>query len=145
MKSTPFLDRCFQLASLLALLGWAMLLLIPDWVRAHPQAVLSAVASLCVFYVLLLWLGGRWDSPGTAPRGNFRSMRGVLRLFESPRAVLVGWVHFLAFDLLVGLFILIDAESLGLHHLLLVPILLLTLMFGPAGLLLYLAVRLAIS
>jgi hypothetical protein len=37
-----------------------------------------------------------------------------------------------------------DARRVGLHHLLVVPCLLLTFFFGPAGLLLYLVLRFAV-
>jgi len=52
-----------------------------------------------------------------------------------------GWIHYLAFDLMVGLFIVTDAARLGIAHWWLLPALFLTLMFGPAGLLLYFATR----
>ena len=33
----------------------------------------------------------------------------MISLFKSPRVVLGGWIHFLAFDLMVGLYIVTDA------------------------------------
>ncbi len=71
-------------------------------------------------------------------RGGFGSLKGVISLFKIPRVILVGWVHFLAFDLMVALWIRADAAPLALSHRWLIPIYLLTLMFGPAGLLVYL-------
>ena len=68
-------------------------------------------------------------------------MRGVLKLFQAPRAVLVGWVHFLAFDLMIGLFIVIDAADQGIAHGWTLPSLFLTLMLGPLGLLSYFLLR----
>ena len=65
----------------------------------------------------------------------------MIALFKSPRVVLAGWIHFLAFDLMVGLYIVTDAAQRGIGHLWLLPALFLTLMFGPAGLLLYMAMR----
>lgn len=62
-------------------------------------------------------------------------------VFESPRAVLAGWVHYLAFDLAMGVFIVADAARFDIHQVLLLPCLLLTLMFGPAGLLAYFVMR----
>lgn len=142
MKSTPFLNRTFQLASVTALLGWIALFLFPSWTLSNLNIMAGLVSFLCVIYLLTLVLGGRFDEPGTAPKGHFRSMRGVLKLFQSPRAVLVGWVHFLAFDLMVGLFILYDANAQGIGFVWIVPCLFLTLMLGPIGLLSYFALRL---
>ena len=59
--------------------------------------------------------------------------------------MLAGWIHFLAFDLMVGLCIATDAARVGMVHWWRLPVLLLTPMFWPAGLLLYLAIRAAIS
>lgn len=141
MTSTPFLDRSFQLASLIALSAWAALFLLPGWVANHAAWMTIPVALLCAIYGYVLLLGGRYDLPGTRPHGHFRSMGGVLRLFQSPRAVLVGWVHFLAFDLMVGLFIVVDAADQGIGHGWTLPSLFLTLMLGPLGLLSYFLLR----
>ena len=73
--------------------------------------------------------------------GGFGSLAEVRALFESPWLLLAGWIHYLAFDLFVGAWEVRDAQRLGLHHLLVVPCLALTLMFGPVGLLLYLVLR----
>lgn len=142
MTTTPFLDRVFQFASTVALASWLAVLFLPNLVRSHLEWMALPVGTLCLVYLLTLSVGGRYDAPGTTPRGHFRTMRGVLKLFESPRAVLVGWVHFLAFDLMVGLWILSDSAALGIGHLWVLPCLVLTLMLGPIGLLSYFAVRL---
>ena len=34
--------------------------------------------------------------------GGFGSLADVMRLFDSPTVALAGWIHYLAFDLLVG-------------------------------------------
>ena len=54
---------------------------------------------------------------------------------------MVGWVHYLAFDLFVGLWIARDADAKGFSRLLQAPILFATFMAGPLGLLLWLAIR----
>ena len=103
------------------------------------------VVLLCAMYIYFLFLARHFDKPDTRPRGGFSSLSGVVSLFKSPRAVLAGWIHFLAFDLMVGLYIVTDAARLGITHWWLLPALFLTLMFGPAGLLLYLVIRYAVS
>ena len=69
----------------------------------------------------------------------------VATLFSNPWALLAGWIHYLAFDLLIGTWETRDAREHGVPHVLLVPCLLLTFLFGPAGWLLYRGVRLAKS
>jgi len=53
----------------------------------------------------------------------------------------VGWIHYLAFDLLVGRWETQDAAARGIPAWLVVPCLALTFMFGPAGWLLYVGLR----
>ncbi|MGB1139983.1 MAG: abscisic acid-deficient protein Aba4 family protein, partial [Halioglobus sp.] len=72
------------------------------------------------------------------------SLEAVMLLFQSPTAVLGGWIHYLVFDLFVGAWIVRDAKRQGISHWLVVPLLVVTLMAGPAGLMLYLLLRLAL-
>jgi hypothetical protein len=50
-------------------------------------------------------------------------------------------VHYLAFDLFVGSWEVRDSRVHGIPHWFVLPCLFLTFMFGPAGWLLYLTVR----
>jgi hypothetical protein len=74
-------------------------------------------------------------------RGGFSSLPAVAMLFSNPWLLLAGWIHYLAFDLVVGAWEVRDASRRGIPHLLVVPCLLLTFMFGPIGFLAYYAVR----
>eukprot|EP00466_Bigelowiella_natans_P012442 jgi/Bigna1/85761/estExt_fgenesh1_pg.C_60035 len=56
-----------------------------------------------------------------------------------------GWLHYCAFDCLIGLGIVLDAKNVGVPHLLCVPCLLLTMLAGPSGLLLYVLFRMIFS
>ena len=51
------------------------------------------------------------------------------------------WIHYLAFDLFVGLWIARDADAKGFSRFVQAPILLATFMAGPLGLFLWLAIR----
>jgi Domain of unknown function (DUF4281) len=133
------LDLYFKLATALSLPAWLLLIAAPT--SAHTEALVrygSGVA-LCLLYVWLLFGARSLDTE--KPRGNFFSLGGVVSLFKSPRVVLAGWVHFLAFDLWVALWIRSDAQALHITHWMLIPIYLLTLMFGPLGVLAYLLLR----
>ena len=66
-------------------------------------------------------------------------------LFQSPTAVLGGWIHYLVFDLFIGAWIVRDANRQGINHWITTPFLFVTLMAGPAGLMLYLLLRLALK
>jgi hypothetical protein len=73
--------------------------------------------------------------------GGFSSLSSVALLFQNRDLLLAGWVHYLAFDLLVGSWEVRDAQRIGIRHYLVVPCLVLTFLFGPAGWLLYLLLR----
>ena len=74
---------------------------------------------------------------------GLRRLKASARLFSTDIGILVGWVHYLVFDLFVGAWIARDAQRRGFSHWLLVPCLLLTFMAGPFGLLLYVILRVA--
>lgn len=135
------LNRLFQISSAFAMCGWLVLFFAPSWAVDNPVWVLAPAALLALSYGYSLILGGRHDEPQKPRRGNFFSLRGVLKLFESRSAVLAGWIHFLAFDLMVGYMIVVDSGQQGISHWLVLPCLFLTLMFGPLGLLSYLILR----
>ena len=62
-------------------------------------------------------------------------------MFREPWALLAGWVHYLCFDMAVGIWLVRDAQRRGVPRTALLPCLGLTFLLGPLGLLLYSAVR----
>ena len=123
----------FQYANTTALLCWIALVVQPRRVAPLARFVVPAL-----FAVLYIW------AINTAPKnpdGGFGSLMQVKALFSQDRVLLAGWVHYLAFDFFIGCWMVLDAAERGVKHLLVVPCLFLTFMFGPAGLLLYLAIR----
>ncbi|EDM78433.1 hypothetical protein PPSIR1_06276 [Plesiocystis pacifica SIR-1] len=84
----------------------------------------------------LALLGYALSLPGNG--GNFSSLAGVMQGFTNEWAALAGWTHYLCFDLFVARWMIRDAPEAGYK---LSPILVLTLMFGPVGLLVYAALR----
>jgi ABA DEFICIENT 4-like len=130
-------DLIFSIANVVALGCWLLLVLLPSrkWV-AHTVAGLAVPAAFAALYsvIVLVYFAGA--------EGGFSSLDEVARLFaSSPWILLAGWIHYLAFDLLVGTWEARDSRERGVPHLLLLPCLFLTFMFGPAGWLLYLGVR----
>jgi hypothetical protein len=130
----------FNLAGLLAMLGWLGLLVSLFVAQARliawPAAQLVVPAILAIAYILLIAEG--FGTEG----GGFGSIEEVRALFADDSALAAGWLHYLAFDLFVGAWIVRDGIARGIHKLLILPSLPLTFLFGPAGLLLYILVRL---
>jgi hypothetical protein len=137
MAFTP--DFLFSLANPIAMLGWALLVLAPRW-SGTRRLVLNGALPLVLAVAYALLIGSHYLGPH-ASEGGFSSLQGVAALFQSPWALLAGWVHYLCFDLGIGIWESLDAQRRGVPHLLLVPCLLLTFLFGPVGLLLYALVR----
>lgn len=135
------LSNIFKVSGYISLVGWILLFCLPSWQYSQTVVVGIVISLLCGIYTYLVFLGKRHDEPGLKIKGHFWSLRGVMGLFKSPRFVLAGWIHYLAFDLLTGLFIVSNAKHYEISHWMLLPCLFMTLMFGPAGLLLYLLLR----
>lgn len=134
----PSPDTVFGAASSLAMLGWAALVLSPARARWAGSARLFAgrvvPLLLAVAYVVLFARNGMAD-------GGYGSLAEVRRLFAVPELLAAGWLHYLAFDLFVGAWIAERGGSLGVPHLVLLPLLALTFLFGPAGLLAFVVLR----
>ncbi len=130
-------DILFQIANTVALIAWILLIAIPN-VKLTRFLVRSGVVLLFLagLYTLLIFM---FFSPKNMQ--DFNSLRGVMSLFSDPMGVVAGWIHYLAFDLFVGLWITADAAKSGVNRWLLLPCQLLTFMFGPMGFLLYYLVR----
>jgi hypothetical protein len=62
-------------------------------------------------------------------------------LFDSRGGATIGWIHYLAFDLFVGIWAARNADRRGIHRLVQAPILFFIFMLGPLGLTLYLVTR----
>ena len=129
-------DSLFSLAGLLALPGWALLIFLPRWRYSATlvsglliPAILSALYAAIIIPVLLSGMP------------DFGSLGSIRALFQDDYLLLAGWVHYLAFDLFIGAWEVRDAQRHEVHHLAVVPCLLLTFMAGPVGLLLYLLIR----
>jgi len=138
------LDTVFALANGVALLGWLALLLSPLAPRiADRVAGLALPLLLSLAYVLLLVisLGAATGGEGAGVEGGFDTLDSVAALFTQREAVLLGWIHFLAFDLFIGAWQVRTARAEAIAFLLVVPCLALTFLFGPAGLVAFMALR----
>lgn len=136
-------EQLFQLANFSVMPAWLLLALAPRW-RWTRQLVHSALypGLLGIAYTAGFWLADA-GAGGADGEGAGMSLAAIGAAFANPRVLLVGWVHYLAFDLFIGAWQARDAQRRGVPQLLLVPCLFLTFMAGPMGLALYLAIRFA--
>ena len=129
-------EQVFSLASAAILPGWLCLVFLPRW--EWTQSLISTVLVPGILGLLYLAI---FATHIRGAEGDFSSLAGVATFMSDPWLLLMGWVHYLAFDLFVGAWEVRDARRSGVHHLLVVPCLALTLMAGPVGLVLYLLFR----
>jgi len=131
------LETLFNLANAVALIGWISLVFAPIRRGLVVVAARGVGVALAVTYSVLLVRA----IAGGGLTGDLTTLSGLTEGFSRPEAVLVGWVHYLAFDLWVGAWAIEDAGKKGVPHWAMLPVLFLTLMAGPVGLLVYLAIR----
>ncbi len=143
MHTMPLIDAAlaaslFSIGSTVALLAWLALAVSPATTHRAPRVrfVAGRVVPLllAVAYVALFATTGMRG-------GGYGSLDAVQRLMAVPQLLTAGWLHYLAFDLFVGSWIAERAAALKLPHLVVLPLLALTFLFGPAGLLAFAMVR----
>jgi len=129
-------ENLFSVAGLVSMAGWLILLaspVIPVWSDRLAGVVLPLILSLGYVGLLIV--------PSSGPGGGFGSLTDVIELFSYEQAALAAWVHFLAFDLIVGAWICRTARDEAISFWLIAPCLPLTFLFGPAGFLAFLLIR----
>ena len=129
-------ELIFSIVNLVAILGWLLIAILPRW-RYTRIVVLSGGIPLLLavaYTILIVMFFGKAE-------GGFGSLADVMKLFTNEWAVLAGWIHYLAFDLFVGSWEVRDSQRKGVSHVLVIPCLFLTFMFGPTGLLAYSILR----
>jgi hypothetical protein len=135
-------ETIFAIANNGILVFWLLLIVAPGW--RGTQILVHSLAVPVILGLTYIWLLSTAVFGGHAPPGaSFFSLAGVQALFSSPLALTAGWIHYLVFDLFIGAWEARDARRRGFPHLVLIPCLVVTLMVGPVGLMLYLVLRAA--
>jgi hypothetical protein len=129
------LDDLFQAASAAVIPGWVLLIFVPRWKRT--QAVVTALAVLLAACYTFFFFRNFFST-----QGSFATLESVRAMFSSRVVMLVGWIHYLCFDLLIGAWEAREGARLGIPRMVTGPCLVLTLMLGPLGLLAFLIARL---
>lgn len=142
-------EHIFALANTWALLCWAILAFAPRPGWLQRLLFIGGCGLLALAYAVLIigLLSGSLDG-GTAVAGtsassgvDFTTLSGVQSIFMTQGGATIGWIHYLAFDLFVGLWVARNADSVNISRVLQVPVLFFTFMAGPFGLVLYLLLR----
>lgn len=130
-------SEVFSIANIMVFPMWILMIVFPKWKATRfliDFKVIPIVLSLLyAFYIISSIIEG--------PSMDFGSLQAVMQLFTVEDAVLGGWLHYLAFDLLVGMWMLNENNTLKIHPMIMAPCLLGTFMIGPIGFLLFMGVR----
>jgi Domain of unknown function (DUF4281) len=128
----------FTLTFAVAAPFWALMIVLPRWswtvrIVSSPLIVLPV---LVIYAALIL--------PNLAdvlPAVTSPTLGGVRTLLGSADGAAAGWAHLIGFDLFVGRWAWLDSRTRRIPAWVMSPILILTILLGPIGLLVYLAVR----
>lgn len=133
----------FNTVNLIALIGWAALILLPRWPALLAAVLYCGIGLLCLIYAsgLIGLISGALPAGGPGGGADFTTIAGVRSIFANDAGVTIGWTHYLAFDLFVGLWIARDGDAKGISRFIQAPILLATFIAGPFGLLIWLIIR----
>jgi len=130
-------SEVFKIVGMLTMPMWVLLILLPKWKVTRfliDYKIIPIILSViyAIYIIQALIVGGMMD---------FGSLKSVMQLFTVENAVLAGWVHYLAFDLLIGMWIVNQNRTLKIHPIILAPCLLGTFLFGPLGFLVFMIIR----
>lgn len=133
-------ENLFSISSTIVMLGWVALLLspfAPIWSnRISGMAIPFALSLIYCALILVYWSGSV---------GGFDTLTNVKLLFTQDELLLAGWVHYLAFDLFVGAWIVRTARAKGISFWFVLPCLPATFLFGPIGYLLFSIIQLSLA
>lgn len=132
------MDLIFNITNLTVTPFWLAMIFLPWWrvTERLLRSSLIAVAPALIYAGLML--------PNVmehAPVLLNPALLQIAGLLGSPNGAAISWAHFLTFDLLIGRWIYLDSRNKKIPGWISSPILFLTLLLGPIGFLLYLAIR----
>mmetsp|Transcript_30022 Transcript_30022/g.68334 ORF Transcript_30022/g.68334 Transcript_30022/m.68334 type:complete len:140 (-) Transcript_30022:196-615(-) len=127
------MEHAFSFCNAAVMPGWICLAAAPTW-RHTRKLVFGGVCVNAVFYVVMFA-----TTKFEMSVASLSSLQGIRELFQGADAPLhmAAWLHYLAFDLLVGLLEAEDGVKNGVPRAVVAPCLGLTLMAGPVGALSY--------
>jgi len=117
---------------------WVLMIFVPAWdvTRNIVDSPLIALPTGLLYLLVLLPQASAVVSGVVSP-----SLTEMAQLLATEAGATLAWIHFLAFDLFVGRWIYRDAIRRKISAVIVSPILVLTLLFGPVGYLTYCTLR----
>ena len=129
-------DELYILVNTLALVAWIALSVAPYNAQVQKWVLGGVVLILAGLYAILFV--GSFDR---AMMSELATLDGLMGLFSNKQAVVLGWTHYLAFDLVAGIYIVRNAQTHEISSRAILPFLWFTFMAGPLGWLMYVVFR----
>ena len=123
----------------MVMVAYLLLVFFPHW-RHTPALTMAIVSVYSVMYGLLL-THRLFIATEPLPEIAFDRLSAIVALFADRATLFAGWTHYIAFDLFVARFIVLDSQLHRMPHLLVIWAVPLTLFAGTVGLTAYLALR----
>lgn len=134
MTSSTLFDLAFYLAAPF----WALLILAPGWRWTDRMAAspLPMVPVIAVYLALAVPVFPHLWAAVSHP-----DLAGFMELLRRDGGAGAIWAQVIAWDLFLGQWMYREARALGIHPLVMGPLLVLTVLLSPIGVLLFVALR----
>ncbi len=129
--------QVFSIAGMITTPMWILMIFFPKW-KVTNYLISFKIVPIILSFIYTIYIINTISINGMPDYGNLDS---VMKLFTEENAVLAGWVHYLVFDLIIGMWILNASKKLNIHQLIIAPCLFATFMFGPVGFLLFFIIK----
>ena len=129
-------DVIYLSANTLALVAWIALSVAPYNAQVQKWVLGGVVLILAGLYAILFV--GSFDG---AMMSELATLDGLMGLFSNKQAVVLGWTHYLAFDLVAGIYIVRNAQTHEISSRAILPFLWFTFIAGPLGWFMYVVFR----
>ena len=132
------MSTIFSLSSLLVMPFWFLMIFLPRWkytktIVASPYLIVPA--ALLYAALVIPNIGSTFLLLANP------NLEGISKLLGSSSGATISWVHFLAFDLFVGRYAYLEGQKRNINLVLMGFVLFSILMYGPLGMLIFLAVN----
>jgi len=128
----------FNLTFYLAAPFWLLMVVAPRWSVTEKVVASPWIATppLAVYLLVVLpHFGQLWEAVSRPDLGVLQAFLGT---GYGSAAI---WAHLIAFDLFIGRWMYWQARERGIHPVVMAPVLVLTVLLSPIGLLVFLGVR----
>jgi hypothetical protein len=131
-------ETLFDITFYLAAPFWALMIFAPgwSWTKRILASPLIVVPPLVLYVVLIAPIFGDFAAAMLSP-----SLSGVHDVVSTIDGTAALWAHLIAFDLFVGRWMYFDSRASGVNAFLMAPVLVLTILLSPFGLMTYLVIR----